>query len=102
VVSSIAVSIHIVPSTLVIDNRDHFKVNSEIHHINTRNKSNLHLPITNLSVYQKGAYYSGIKVFNSLPTHIKELYNNRNHFKRTLKDFLYIHSFYSLNEYFNC
>jgi len=86
----------------VVDNRDHFRVNSEIHHINTRNKSNLHLPITNLSVYQKGAYYSGIKVFNSLPTHIKELSNNINHFKRALKNFLYIHSFYSLNEYFNC
>ena len=86
----------------VVDNRDHFSVNSERHHINTRYKSNLHLPITNLSVYQKGAYYSGIKVFTSLPTHTKELSHNRNHFKRALKNFLYIHSFYSLDEYFNC
>ena len=55
----------------VIDNGDYFKVNSEIHNINTRNKSKLHLPISNLSVYQKGTYYTGIRVFNSLPSQKK-------------------------------
>ena len=30
----------------VINNGDYFKVNSEIYNINTRNKSNLHLPIS--------------------------------------------------------
>ena len=59
-------------------NGDYFKVNSEVHNINTRNKSNLHLPVSNLSVYQKGTYYSGIRVFNSLPSQIKELCHNRN------------------------
>ena len=75
----------------VVDNRERFRVNSEIHHINTRYRSNLHPPITHLSVYQKGAHYSGIKVFDSLPTHIKELSHNRNHFKRALKIFFYTH-----------
>jgi len=55
----------------VVDNGDYFKVNSEIHNINTRNKLNLHLPISNLSVYQEGTHYSGMKVFNSLPPQIK-------------------------------
>jgi len=86
----------------VIDNGDYFKVNSEIHNINTRNKSNLHLPISNMSVYQKGTYYTGIRVFNSLPSQIKELCHNRNQFKRALKYFLYFHSFYTLCEYFSC
>ena len=86
----------------VIDNGDYFKVNSEIHNINTRNKSNLHLPMSNLSVYQKGTYYTGIMVFNSLPSQIKELYHNRNRFKHALKKFLYFHSFYTLDEYFSC
>ena len=81
----------------VIDNGDYFKVNSEIHNINTRNKSNLHLPI-----YQKGTYYTRIRVFNSLPSHIKELCHNRNQFKRTLKNFLYFNSFCTLDEYFSC
>jgi hypothetical protein len=57
----------------VIDNGDYFKVNSEIHNINTSNKLNLHLLLSNLSVYHKGTYYSGIKVFNSLPSKIKDL-----------------------------
>jgi len=86
----------------VVDNGDDFKVNSEIHNINTRNKSNLHLPISNLSVYQKGTYYSGIKVFNSLPSQIKDLSHNRNQFKCALKNFLCFHSFYTSDEYFSC
>jgi hypothetical protein len=86
----------------VVDNGDFFKVNSEIHNISTRNKSNLHLPISNLSVYQKGTYYSGIRVFNSLPSQIKGLSHNRNQFKCTLENFLYFHSFYTLDEYFSC
>jgi len=69
----------------VIDNGDYFKANSEIHYIRTRNKSNLHLPISTLSVYQNGTYYNGIRVFNSLPSQIKELCHNRNQFKCALK-----------------
>jgi len=86
----------------VIDNGDYFKLNSETHNINTRNKSNLHLPISNLSVYQKGTYYTGIRVFKGLPSQIKELCHNRNQFKLALKNFLYFHSFYTLDEYFSC
>ena len=86
----------------VINNRDYFMVNSEIHNINTMTKSNLHRPISNLSAYQKGTYYSGIKVFNSLPSQIKDLSHNRNQFKRALKNFLYFHSLYTLDEYFSC
>jgi hypothetical protein len=66
----------------VVDNGIYYRVNSEIHNINTRNKLSLHLPISNLSVYQKGPYYSGIKVFNNLPSQIKDLSHNRNQFKR--------------------
>jgi hypothetical protein len=86
----------------VINKRGYFMVNSEIHNINTRTKSNLHQPIPNLSTYQKGTYYSGIKVFNSLPTQIKDMSHNRNKFKSALKNFLYFHSFYTLEEYFSC
>jgi len=63
---------YILPLLLfVINNGDYFKVNSEIHNINTRNKLNLHLAISNLLVCQKGTYYTGIRVFNSLPSQIK-------------------------------
>ena len=56
----------------VINNGNYFKVNSEIHNINTRNKSNLHLPIYTLSVYQKGTY-TGNRVFNGLSAQTKDL-----------------------------
>ena len=76
--------------------------NSEIHNINTRTKWNLHQPIPNLSTYQMGTYYSGIKVHNSLPTQIKDLSHNRKQLKSAMENFLYLHSFYTLDEYFSC
>jgi hypothetical protein len=52
-----------------------------------------------LSKFNKGAYVSGIKVFNHLPQYIKALINNnQTYFKSTLKRFLYHHSFYTMNE----
>jgi len=86
----------------VVDNGDYFKVNSEMHNSYTMNKLNLHLPISNLSVYQQGPYYSGVKVFKSLPSQIKDLFHNRNRFKCASKNFLYFHYFYTLDEYFSC
>ena len=40
------------------------------------NYNNLHLPIANLSKFNKGALISGIKVFNHLPQCIKALTND--------------------------
>ena len=54
-------------SLFVVDNKNFFHVKSEIHSINTRQNSNIHQPQANLTLYQKGAYYCGIKVFNNLP-----------------------------------
>jgi hypothetical protein len=54
---------------------------------------------SNLSVYQKGAHYTGIKVFNRLLVPIKQLSHDTNQFKMALKGFLYLNSFYSLDEY---
>jgi hypothetical protein len=42
----------------------------------------------------------GIRVFNTLPLYLKQMFNNRKGFKTALKDFLTIHSFYTLEEYF--
>ena len=85
----------------VINNKDLYKVNLEIHSINTRQNSSLYQPSSNLTTYHKGIYYFGIKVFNSLPYHIKNLSHKTKQFKSTLKSFLYTNSFYSLGEYFN-
>ena len=84
----------------VIKNRNKFIVNSEIHRINTRQQNNLHQPLVNLSKYQKGVYCLGTKVYNNLPQHIKDISSDTKSFEVQLKQFLYLHSFYSLQEYF--
>ncbi|PNF17558.1 hypothetical protein B7P43_G15556, partial [Cryptotermes secundus] len=85
----------------VVYNKDKFKLNSDVYNMNTRQKYNFHLPSSTLSVYQKGVYFTGIKVFNNLPQSIKNLGNDTKKFKSELKNYLHAHSFYSLDEYFN-
>jgi hypothetical protein len=69
--------------------------------MNTRQKYNFHLPSSNLSLYQKGVYFTGIKVYNNLPQSIKNLSNDTKEFKSALKNYLHAHSFYSVDEYLN-
>jgi hypothetical protein len=85
----------------VVKNKHLFTRNLEVHNHNTRSVKNFHLPITNLTIYQGGPYYTGIKIFNYLPTHIKNIANEMPVFKKTLKRFLLDNSFYSIDEYFN-
>jgi len=76
-------------------------VNSEIHHINTRQHANFHQPSVNVAKYQKGVYYLGVKLFNALPFDIKTEFNNPKKLKVVLQEFLYEKSFYTLDEYFD-
>jgi len=83
-----------------INNKHLFDTNNKIHKYKTRNNNNLHHPIANISKFNKGAYISGIKVFNHLPQNIKALTNDHKYFKSSLKRFLYHNFFYSVNEYY--
>jgi hypothetical protein len=85
----------------VVNNKHLFTRNSEIHNIGTRQNNNLFPPIIILTKVQKGAYYSGIKIYNYLPVKLTELYNDQKSFGSALKRFLYVNSFYSMEEYFN-
>jgi hypothetical protein len=85
----------------VVNNKNYFQTNAEIRDINTRTKSNLHQALSHLSKYQKGTHCFGIKVFNNLPARIKDLFHNIRQFESALRAFLYSHSFYTLDEYFN-
>jgi len=82
----------------VAKNRDLYESNSEIHNINTRFSSGLHTPTANLTTFQKGPFYFGIKFVNHLPTSIKNSSHGINQFRSVLKSFLLIYSFYSLEE----
>jgi hypothetical protein len=68
--------------------------------ITTRQHTNLHQPTSNLTGYQQGIYYSGVRVYNHLNSHIKQLSDDPKKFELQLKEFLYLRSFYSLEEYF--
>ena len=88
--------------TFVVDNKNLFYVNSEIHSFNTRRNFNLNQPQANLALCQKGAYYSGIKVFNNLPLpNIRNLFCDAERFKSELAKYLHLKSFYTLEEYYN-
>jgi len=85
---------------IIKNTKNQFTVNSEIHNINTSQHTNLHQPTSKLTGYQQGIYYSGVRVYNKLPPHIKQLSDDSKNFELRLKKFLYLHSFYSLEEYF--
>jgi len=57
--------------------------------------------MANLTKFQKGVYYSAIKIFNNLPHEIKDLANDILPFQNALKRFLLANSFYNSTEYFN-
>ena len=85
----------------VVNNKNKFKINSQIHRIITRNKSNLFHSLSCLLLTRKGPYYLGLKVINGLPPCMSDVSHNIKIFKSSLKIFLHHHSFYTLDEYFN-
>jgi len=72
----------------VVQNKNLFSRNTENHNIDTRQRNNSYLPQANITIYQKGAYYSGIKIFNNLPLEIKNVAGNQKKFKVALKKIL--------------
>jgi hypothetical protein len=87
---------HILPLTsqyllsllmFVVQHKDFFITSMDSHNLDTRQSNNLYTPQANLSVYQKGAYYSGVKIFNKLPSSITNVNGNITKFKTTLKRF---------------
>jgi hypothetical protein len=82
-----------------IGNQENFQTNLSVH---TINKHHLHRPIANLSCFQKGASYSGVRIFNRLPQSITSFKNEKTLFKVALKKFLNAYSFYSVDEFFAC
>jgi hypothetical protein len=83
----------------VVQNKFFFSTNNENPNLGTRQRNNLYLRQANLTIHKKGAYYSGIKFFNKLPLEIKNAAGNPKKFKIALKKFLYMYSFYTIEEY---
>ena len=51
----------------VVQNKNLFLTNNKNHNLDTKQRNHLCFPQANLTIYQKGAYYLGIKIFNNLP-----------------------------------
>jgi hypothetical protein len=73
----------------VVKNENLFLLNSENHTKSTRQFNNFYQSITNLTIYQRGVYYMGIKIFNNIPPYIKDISNNIRKFETCLKQFLF-------------
>ena len=69
-------------------NQEKLQANSSVHNINTKIVHHFHRPVASLSCFQKGTFYSGIKIFNSLPRNITSLRNEKTKFRMTLKKFI--------------
>jgi hypothetical protein len=82
-----------------VKSRDIFISVSEKHNSGTRQSSNFYQPTVNFSVCQKGEYCMGIKVFNNIPSYIKDISYNLRNFEVSLKHFLYSHYLYSIDKY---
>jgi len=73
----------------VVQNKKYFLTNNDSHNIDTRQRNDLHLPQANLTIYQRGAQYLRIKIFNILPLEIKIVADNQKKFKREFKKNVY-------------
>jgi hypothetical protein len=56
---------------------------------NARSNHHLHIPVANLAVFQKGVWYSGIKIYNHLPPTLIQLADDISKFKVALKRSFY-------------
>jgi hypothetical protein len=83
----------------VIKNREKFGTNKDYYKINTRQYMNMHLNQVNLTKYGKGVYHMAVKIHNELPKNLKEIANDINKFKASLKEFFISNGFYTLDEF---
>jgi len=63
-------------SLYIVNNKHLYTMYMEIRNFNTRYNTNLHPPISNLTKFQKGAYYCVINIFSHLPAYIKSVMND--------------------------
>jgi hypothetical protein len=65
----------------ILKNKKKLVINSDQHSFYTRNCNNFFVPQAHLTTFQKGVYYSGVKIFNKLQNDIKKWSDNSKKFK---------------------
>ena len=74
------------------------RAKSNIHTYNTRRKMDIHIQSYKTDLYKRSVINVGTKLFNKLPSYIKEIDIYKT-FKKKLKSLLLLHSFYSMEEF---
>ena len=74
--------------------------NSSFQNHNTRRKIDLHIQSCRTASYKKSVINTGIKLFNHLPSELKQLHDFKQ-FRKKLKLLLLNKPLYKLNEYFD-
>lgn len=77
-----------------------FPTNGQNHDYSTRHGSTLIPSKHHTALMEKSISYAGIRLYNKLPTHIKNKRSDRS-FKTSLKEFLYEKAYYSVKDYIN-
>jgi hypothetical protein len=83
----------------VINNPSYVLTNASLPGIDTRQKNKLHKPLYKLSSIQNGSFYKAINVYNKLPSCITQFQHNEVQFRKTLKKYLVMHTFYTVEEF---
>lgn len=84
----------------IFKNKHKYSLNKDIHNAHTRQKNDIHVPFSRLTITNKSPNYLGLKMFNNLPYDLKQNNINLYQFKKKLKLYLVHKCFYSLSEFF--
>jgi hypothetical protein len=74
------------------------ELNSNIYAYNTRRKMDIHIQTYSTGLYKRSVINLGNKLYNEVPGYIKEIHSYET-FKKELKSFLLLHTFYSVEEF---
>lgn len=92
-------SIYILKCSLyVFKNINQFQSISQAHDYNTRSRHTLAFPIHKSTFFEKSPFYAGIRIYNKLPTEIKDS-NSARQFRRRLIEYLTEKAYYSVREF---
>jgi hypothetical protein len=77
------------------------ELNVNFHNYNTQSKIDIHIQSYNTDFYKRSVINMGTKLYNKLPRYMKEIDSYKT-FKKKLKSFFLLQSFYSVEEFIVC
>jgi len=92
-------SMYVLHSLIYVhSNLEQFKLNSDLHHYETRNRSNIRVQQLRFTSSQRNLLYMSVKLYNALPMKIKSMPIAS--FKNKLKSVMLVECLYNVKEFF--